>query len=71
MAIPSDPPIVHGGKDDGASASGWCYVDPARNAQSTPEIVKDCPANTKRILRFAGDTLAGNDSTLFMACTGE
>ena len=64
-------PIVNGGKDNGLVATGWCYVDPTQNAQSSQEIVKSCPADDQRILRFAGDTLAGNSSTMFIACPGE
>ena len=71
LGDPTDPPIVHGGKDDGMVATGWCYVDPAESAQSSAEIVKSCPADSKRIVRFAGDTLAGNGSVMFIACPEE
>jgi hypothetical protein len=67
----SDPPIIDGGKDNGQVATGWCYVDPAQNPQASQEIVKNCPANDQRIVRFAGDTLAGNNSLMFIACPGE
>ncbi len=64
----SQIPVIVGGKDDGTNANGWCYVDPSQTPSENPDIVKDCPLNEKRILRFAGDTMAGNNSTLFITC---
>ncbi|APR83807.1 Hypothetical protein A7982_09156 [Minicystis rosea] len=57
---------------NGQAVDGWCYVD----ATATPvvgntEIVKNCPATEKRLVRFVG---AGNPqpgATLFITCAGE
>ncbi|MEP7122285.1 MAG: hypothetical protein ABJE95_15295 [Byssovorax sp.] len=67
----SPTPIVNGGKDAGQVATGWCYIDPATSPQSSPEIVKNCPENDQRLLRFAGDTLWGINANLFISCPGE
>jgi hypothetical protein len=39
----------------GTVASGWCYVDPAQagaNASAECALVKGCPANDRRIVRY-------------------
>ena len=64
----SDVPLIEGGKDDGALAEGWCYVDPSQSPDASADVVKACPPTEKRILRFVGDSLKGLDSVLFMAC---
>jgi hypothetical protein len=67
----SNPPIINGGKDSGALANGWCYVDPAKTPQSNPEIVKSCPVDEKKMIRFAGDTLASTNAILFIDCAAQ
>jgi hypothetical protein len=67
----SDPPSIVGGKDGGALANGWCYVDPTQNPTSNPEIVKGCPADEKQMIRFAGNTLASTNAVLFIDCAAQ
>lgn len=62
----NDPPLVNG-----QPVNGWCYVD----ATTTPptgntEIVKKCPDNEKRIVRFVGEGKGQLGSTLFISCSG-
>ncbi|MDI1443279.1 hypothetical protein [Polyangium sp. 6x1] len=57
---------------NGQPVNGWCYVD----GTTTPptgnvEIVQDCPANEKRIIRFVGKGEAQPGSTLFITCSGD
>ena len=47
---------------------GWCYVDADRGLGSD-ELVENCPATQRRLLRFVGRGLEAN-STTFVACTG-
>jgi hypothetical protein len=61
-------PVIVGGKEDGTNANGWCYVDTSQSSSANPDIVKNCPTDQKRIIRFAGDTMTGNNSTLFITC---
>jgi len=56
----------------GNLVNGWCYVDattqpPTGNA----EIVKNCPDNEKRIIRFVGAGEAQTGATLFITCSGD
>ncbi|MRG94865.1 hypothetical protein GF068_23515 [Polyangium spumosum] len=56
----------------GQPVNGWCYVDgttepPTGNA----EIVKDCPANERRIIRFVGAGEAQPGAMLFITCSGD
>jgi hypothetical protein len=67
----SAQPIIMGGKSNGANANGWCYVDPAQNSASNPDIVKDCPATEKRLIRFVGNGNPVGNATLFITCTGD
>ncbi len=63
----AEPPLV-----SGQPVNGWCYVD----ATTTPptgnaEIVKKCPENEKRIIRFVGAGEAQTGATLFITCSGD
>jgi hypothetical protein len=52
------------------SVEGWCYVaDTELQHIGNPELVAECPATSRRILRFVGQRLAAN-STTFVACQG-
>jgi hypothetical protein len=52
------------------SVEGWCYVADTELQQiGNPELVAECPATSRRILRFVGQRLAAN-STTFVACQG-
>ena len=64
----SEVPLIKGGKDDGATAKGWCYVDPIQSPAENPEIVKYCPSDEKRLVRFLGDALQSTESLLFITC---
>lgn len=50
---------------------GYCYVNAAPNEpnRGNPELVKDCSADSKRLLRFVGDTPAPGAIAL-VACLG-
>jgi hypothetical protein len=52
---------------DAPGVEGWCYVDDS--AGSNPELVANCPATQRRLLRFVGRGLGANTTT-FVACTG-
>jgi hypothetical protein len=56
------------GDDDGTSF-GYCYVDPEHGI-GNPELVKACPATSKRSLHFVGEGLPAHGSITFMACEG-
>jgi len=61
----SNPPTYNG-----QNLNGWCYIDDAAGI-GNPEIVKNCPATERRLVRFVG---AGNPkpgATLFITCSGE
>ena len=53
------------------AVNGWCYVDPGQNIKSNTEIVKDCPATERRLIRFVGNGNPSAGGTLFITCTGE
>jgi hypothetical protein len=53
------------------SVPGYCYINNAPNEPhvGNPELVKDCSADSKRLLRFVGDTPAPGAIAL-VACLG-
>ena len=53
---------------DATGVEGWCYVDDDKRT-SNPELVANCPATQKRLLRFVGRGLGANTTT-FVACNG-
>jgi len=53
---------------DATGVEGWCYVDDDPRF-SNPQLVANCPATQKRLLRFVGRGLGANTTT-FVACTG-
>jgi hypothetical protein len=63
----STVPLDASGKD----VNGWCYVDPGQNIHSSADIVKDCPANEQRLIRFVGNGNPSAGAKLFITCTGE
>ena len=48
---------------------GYCYVD-ADQEIGNPELVAQCPATQKRLLRWVGEGLPANGSSMMMACVG-
>jgi hypothetical protein len=67
----SPAPVIKGGPQDGQPANGWCYVDAVSTPPTgNPAIVKDCPANEKRLVRFVGAGNALPNATLFITCSG-
>jgi hypothetical protein len=55
--------------DENASGvEGWCYID-ADQGLGNEELVENCPATQRRLLRFVGRGLEPNTTTL-VACTG-
>ncbi len=55
----------------GKAVNGWCYVDPGQNIKSNVDIVKDCPANEQRLIRFVGNGNPDPGGQLFITCTGD
>jgi hypothetical protein len=53
------------------SVPGYCYINAAPNEPNVgnPDLVKDCSADSKRLLRFVGDTPAKGAIAL-VACLG-
>jgi len=56
----------------GTVQAGWCYVDPAQagaNAQAECQIVRNCPATDRRIVRFVNpDSEPRPGATAFIMC---
>ena len=49
---------------------GWCYVaDTGAQQMGNAELVAECPATQRQILRFVGGGLGDNTAT-FVACKG-
>jgi hypothetical protein len=48
---------------------GYCYVDADQNI-GNPELVERCDPAPRRLLRWVGDGLPANGSTMMMACFG-
>jgi hypothetical protein len=55
------------GDADEGTAIGFCYIDPAAGAGSDV-AVRECPASSKRLIRFEGENVPAKDSTAFIAC---
>lgn len=55
-----------------AQGDGWCYVDanPA-HVVGDPELVRKCPEDEQRIIRFVGAGEPRIGSTVIITCTGE
>ncbi len=53
---------------DATGVEGWCYVD-ADQGVGSDELVENCPATQRRLLRFVGRGLEPNTTT-YVACTG-
>jgi hypothetical protein len=54
---------------------GYCYIDPLPEAEGgagvgIPDLVLDCPASQKRLLRFTGSNTPRNNAVTFIACSG-
>lgn len=53
-----------------SGVEGWCYVaDTSTQQIGSPELVAECPATQRQILRFVGGGL-GDNTTTFVACKG-
>jgi hypothetical protein len=48
---------------------GWCYVDPGQREDHDAQLVANCPAGTRRTIRFVGNVPAPDAST-FLRCRG-
>jgi hypothetical protein len=56
--------------EDANGVEGWCYVaDTPLQSVGNPELVAECPATKRQLLRFVGEGLGRNTST-FVACRG-
>jgi hypothetical protein len=63
----SDYPAINGNAID-----GWCYIDAVLPTPvGNPLIVKACPDNEKRLLRFVGEGNPRNNATVFISCQTE
>ncbi len=57
---------------DNQAVDGWCYIDATTvPATGNRELVKNCPATQKRIIRFVGEAQGATGATLFITCSGE
>lgn len=55
---------------DANGVEGWCYVaDTPLQSVGNPDLVAECPATKRQLLRFVGEGL-GRNSTTFVACRG-
>jgi hypothetical protein len=59
-------PVVN---KSGKAVHGWCYIDATTMPPTgDPEIVENCPATERRLIRFVGDAQPRPSATLFIAC---
>ena len=65
---PTDALDVCQNDPDASGVEGWCYVD-ADLGVGSEQLVENCPATQRRLLRFVGRGLEPNTTT-FVACTG-
>jgi hypothetical protein len=51
-------------------ANGWCYVDPTAPApfDGNPALVRGCPEEDRRVVRFVGNGAPAPGSTIFIGC---
>jgi hypothetical protein len=56
--------------NDGPSAPGFCYIDPAQGVGSDAAVVA-CLSSQKQLLRFAGDNVPTPGSTTFISCDAQ
>jgi len=66
---PNKEPILN---EKGENVDGWCYID----ATTVPptgntDVVANCPASERRLIRFVGKGNAAPGATLFITCSGE
>jgi hypothetical protein len=55
----------------GSTTPGYCYIDPfGETPQGNAELVANCPATNKQILRFVGPETPKPGATAFIACLG-
>ena len=55
-----------------SSANGWCYVDDTgATAIGNPTLVKNCPSNDRRLIRFVGAGQPQSGATVFITCEGQ
>jgi hypothetical protein len=59
-----------------ATVSGFCEIDQTRTDENgapaplgSSALVSECPANSKRLLRFVGAAEPASDASLFIGCT--
>jgi hypothetical protein len=55
--------------NDGPSAPGYCYIDPAQGVGSDAAVV-DCLSTQKRTIRFVGPDVPAKGSIDFVSCGG-
>jgi hypothetical protein len=55
--------------DPNAQAPAYCYVDPDKGL-GDPGLVRECPVNKRRLLRFVGADTPVKGSLAYMACMG-
>ncbi|MEP7120765.1 MAG: hypothetical protein ABJE95_07645 [Byssovorax sp.] len=65
---PSLAPKIADGPLAGKPADGWCYLDPAQNPASNPDIVVGCQTGSARILRFLGSAKPPAKATQLLMC---
>ena len=52
--------------------NGWCYIDATPpNPVGNAELVADCPADERRLVRFVNKGQPQAGATVFVTCTGE
>ena len=56
--------------DPNAQSPGYCYIDPDKGL-GDPGLVRGCPANKRRMLRFVGENTPRSGSLAYMACMGK
>lgn len=77
---PREQCLTDASDPSGFNTPGFCYVDPAltndagefiAGGEAASEIVKNCPATSRRLLRFAGEDTPIPNSLTVVACTGD
>jgi hypothetical protein len=63
----ANPPIY-----DGNPVNGWCYVDQTSNPPlGNKDLVQNCQATEKHLVRFVGSGNPAQGATLFTSCSGD
>jgi hypothetical protein len=68
-AAPDTNPVLNADKKP---VDGWCYIDASTAPPiGNPDVVAQCAASEKRVIRFVGKGEPASGATTFITCSGE